>query len=409
MKILVYGINFSPELTGIGKYTGEWVHWLSAQNHECRVITTPPYYPAWKIGKGFSPFSFTKEKQQNLIIYRCPLWVPQKPKIISRLVHLFSFTLSSFPVLMSQLAWKPDVIICIAPSFFCAPQAMLFSKLIRAKSWLHFQDFEICAMFGTGMLSSMQKLNNMAHAVQSLFTRRFDRISTISHTMCNSAKKRKVSLDPVIFFPNWVDINFITPRANGITFRQKWGIDNNTKVVLYSGNLGKKQGLELIVEAAGRLTKEKSILFIIVGDGAHRSTLQKMVTRKKLPNIRFYPLQPYELLPDLLKFADIHLIIQKKGTGDSFLPSKLTSILSVGGHSIITAEKGTELHHIVKKHPGIGRVIPPKNPEFLATEIVNLLADNRSSYNAVARNYAETNLGKEAVLSRFEKELTQLL
>ncbi len=54
MKILVYGINYSPELTGIGKYTGEMVEWLAAQGHEVRVITAPPYYPQWQVGENYS-------------------------------------------------------------------------------------------------------------------------------------------------------------------------------------------------------------------------------------------------------------------------------------------------------------------------------------------------------------------
>ena len=54
MKILVYGINYSPELTGIGKYTGEMVEWLAAQGHEVRVITAPPYYPQWQEGENYS-------------------------------------------------------------------------------------------------------------------------------------------------------------------------------------------------------------------------------------------------------------------------------------------------------------------------------------------------------------------
>lgn len=409
MRILIYGLNYRPELTGIGKYTGEMVEWLSDQNHECHVITAPPYYPAWEIAKGFSHFWFTREKNKSLVIYRCPLWVPKKPRTISRLLHLFSFTISSFPVLASQLAWKPDVMVCIAPSFFCAPQAMLFSKVAGTKSWLHFQDFEICAMFKTGMMSSLKNLNNLAHSIQRLFTRRFNRVSTISYTMCNSATKRKVSVNPIIFFPNWVDINFITPQACSTTFRKKWGIDRKTKVILYSGNLGEKQGLELIVESARLLAVKKNIVFVIVGDGANRSALKKLVIRHGLENIRFYPLQPYELLPDLLKLADIHLIIQKKNSGDSFLPSKLTSILSAGGHFIVTAEKGTELYHIVINHPGIGTVIPPENPELMASTITALIANNTDSYNPVARTYAETHLGKETVLSRFENELNQIL
>lgn len=54
MKILVYGINYSPELTGIGKYTGEMVEWLAAQGHEVRVISAPPYYPQWQVGENYS-------------------------------------------------------------------------------------------------------------------------------------------------------------------------------------------------------------------------------------------------------------------------------------------------------------------------------------------------------------------
>lgn len=409
MHILIYGINYSPELTGIGKYTGEMVEWLVANSHECCVITAPPYYPVWKVGDGFNSLFFTKEKQQNISIYRCPLWVPKAPKTISRLVHLLSFTISSFPVLMSQVAWKPDVIICIAPSFFCAPQAVLFSKLARSKSWLHFQDFEICAMFETGMMSSLKKINILAHSIQSFITRRFDVVSTISRTMVKSADSKTVSYSPVQLFPNWVDLNFIRPDADGQTYRKKWAIKNDCKIILYSGNIGKKQSLEILVEAADLLKHRNDIVFIIVGDGAFKKELEQQASEKKLTNLFFKPLQPYELVPDLLKCADIHLILQKKGTKDSFLPSKLTSILSVGGHSIITAEKGTELYHIVESNPGIATVIPPEEPKLLATTIVDLLTKNASSYNPIARNYAKKNLGKEAVLSRFEKQLNDLI
>lgn len=409
MKILIYGINFNPELTGIGKYTGEMVDWLAAQNNECRVITAPPYYPAWKIGKGYSSCHYKKENKKNHIVYRCPLWVPRAPKTISRLVHLLSFSFSSFPVLFKQITWKPDIIICIAPSFFCAPQAVLFSKLTRSKSWLHFQDFEICAMFETGMMSSFKKLNTFAHSIQSFITRRFDIVSTISHTMVQSANKKRVSFSPVTLFPNWVDINFIRPDANRQTYRKKWKINDDCKIILYSGNIGKKQSLELLVEAAVLLKHRNDIKFIIVGNGAFKKDLQQQASEKSLQNIFFKQLQPYELLPDLLKCADIHLILQKKGTKDSFLPSKLTSILSVGGHSIITAEKGTELYHIVKSNPGIATVIPPEKPEILASEIVGLLQKDTSKYNAPARKYAEQKLEKDAVLSNFEKQLQTLV
>ena len=60
MKILIYGVNYAPELTGIGKYSGEMAEWLAAQGHEVRVVTAPPYYPEWSVGEGYSAAGFKR-------------------------------------------------------------------------------------------------------------------------------------------------------------------------------------------------------------------------------------------------------------------------------------------------------------------------------------------------------------
>ncbi len=409
MKILIYGINFSPELTGIGKYTGEMAKWLAAQGHDVHVITAPPYYPAWKISEGYSRWKYTSETINGIDIFRCPLWVPEKPKTVTRLIHLLSFAFSSLLVLLKQLFfWQPDAVICLAPSFFCAPQTVLLSKLAGVKSWLHFQDFEICAMFGSGMAAGGQIVSKIAHRVQRVITNRFDVVSSISHTMCGSAETHQVSKNKVVLFPNWVDINFITPDADSSCFRKKWNINNQTKVLLYSGNLGKKQGLEGLVAAAHTLRHRQDILFVVVGDGAHKSVLIERCQEQKLENVQFHSLQPYDLLPDLLRMADVHLVIQKRGAADAVLPSKLTSILSVGGHAIITAEADTELGHIVQANPGIATLIPPEQTDAL-TSAVTALCDDPSigsgQVNQLARLYAVERLGKETVLAQFERDL----
>lgn len=95
MKILVYGINYSPELTGIGKYTGEMVEWLAAQGHEVRVITAPPYYPQWQVGENYSARRYKRE-EGAATVWRCPLYVPKQPSTLKRLLHLGSFAVSSF-------------------------------------------------------------------------------------------------------------------------------------------------------------------------------------------------------------------------------------------------------------------------------------------------------------------------
>ncbi len=95
MKIPVYGINYSPELTGIGKYTGEMVAWMAREGHEVRVITAPPYYPQWKVGERYSARRYRREEGEATV-WRCPLYVPKQPSTLKRLLHLGSFALSSF-------------------------------------------------------------------------------------------------------------------------------------------------------------------------------------------------------------------------------------------------------------------------------------------------------------------------
>ena len=108
MKILVYGINYSPELTGIGKYTGEMVEWMVQQGHEVRVITAPPYYPEWQVGAKYSSWRYRRENG-DATVWRCPLYVPKQPSTLKRLIHLGSFAFSSFFPLMAQriMKWTP--------------------------------------------------------------------------------------------------------------------------------------------------------------------------------------------------------------------------------------------------------------------------------------------------------------
>jgi colanic acid biosynthesis glycosyl transferase WcaI len=408
---LIYGINFSPELAGIGKYTGKMAQWLASRGHEVRVITAPPYYPEWNIGTGYSGRSYLREKINGVTVLRTPLWVPKNPKTITRMLHLVSFAISSFPQLIGQLAWKPNIIICIAPSFFCAPATVLFSMVSNARSVLHIQDFEIDAMFGLGMLKGIGTLGRCALGIESFIMRRFDRVSSISHSMCARLKSKGVAEDAIIHFPNCVDTNFINPQIDGTNLRMEWGFSPNDFIVLYSGNLGKKQGLEIILEAASALREKRTIHFVIVGEGVHKNVLVDAAKENALNNIHFYPLQPHKILPNLLRMADIHLVIQKRGAADAVMPSKLTGILSVGGDAIITADADTELGRLVQDNPGIATLIEPENSSALVKAIESLMQQARRTaggYNDIARQYAVENIGKDSVLGRFEKVLLEV-
>ncbi|HBQ8522883.1 TPA: WcaI family glycosyltransferase, partial [Klebsiella pneumoniae] len=251
MKILIYGINFSPELTGIGKYTGEMADWFAEQGHDVRVITAPPYYPEWQVHAGFRNGWFSTEQHKNMRVYRCPLYVPAKVSTLKRLLHLASFSFSSFFPLLAQIGWKPDLIICVAPSLFCAPGALLFSKLTGCQSVLHIQDFEVDAMLGLGMAKTGIAAR-LAAAFERWCLRSFRYVSTISHSMLARAETKGVKPENLLLFPNWSEVERFTEVDPAVVrqLSQKFEIPPDHKVVLYSGNIGEKQGLEIVIEAA---------------------------------------------------------------------------------------------------------------------------------------------------------------
>lgn len=406
MKVLVYGINYFPELTGIGKYSGEMCTWMAKQGHQIRVITGPPYYPEWSVAKPYTSFLYKKEVINDVVVMRCPLYVPKNQSTIKRLLHLGSFAVSSGLRLLGQVFWRPDVIICIVPSQFCSPMALLFSRITSCKSVIHIQDYELDAMFGLGMSSiasnDQSRIKKIAFGVERWLLRGFDRVSSISNSMLKKATSKGVSPEKLIFFPNWSETERFISVSRDASLRQQFNIPLENKIILYSGNIGQKQGLDVIVDAAYEF-KDKPCTFLIVGQGAGKKKLEKLVVESKLTNIIFSPLLPYEQLPELLAMADCHLVIQRRGVADAVLPSKLTNILAVGGQAVITADIDTELWLLCEMHPGIAECVTPECSKSLLKGIESCLT--KPKLNAVAQNYARQFIDRDKVLDKFISDL----
>ena len=404
MRVLIHGINYTPELTGIGKYTGELAEWLSAQGYEVRVVTAPPYYPEWKVGNGYCAYTYHHENIAGVDVWRCPLCVPVKPSGLKRILHLASFALSSLPIMFKQLFWHPDLVMVIEPPLFCAPTALLISKLSRAKTLLHIQDFEIDAAFNLGLLKA-PILRWCVAGLEKMLLRFFDRVSTISHNMITKLGEKGLGAERIQFFPNWVDTRTIYPLKNTSPMRAELGIDDDAIVALYSGNMGEKQGLEIIIDAAKQLTKHPRLVFVMCGDGAACRRLKNMADG--LTTIIWLPLQPLEKLNILLNLADIHLLPQRGDVADLVMPSKLTGMMASGRAILATAQKGTQVARVLEQ---AGVIVPPGDSSRFV-EALKFLADNfelRKKLGEKARQYALENLDREVVLSQFEQDLKTL-
>jgi colanic acid biosynthesis glycosyl transferase WcaI len=403
LRILVHGINFAPELTGIGKYTGEMVEWLAGRGHTVRVVTTPPYYPQWNIQPGFSACRYRREVRGGATVWRCPLWVPGARSGPKRLLHLASFAASSKPVMLGHAAWRPDVVMAIAPALMSAPVAWMTARLCGARAWLHIQDFEVDTAFDLGLLESPHA-RGAALALERWLLRRFDRVSAISPRMVERLGAKGVQSERQLLLPNWVDVTEISPLAAS-PYRADMGLASDTVVALYSGNMGEKQGIELLVDAARALAPLSHIVFVLCGDGAARARLESAA--QGLTNIRWLPLQPAERLNDLLNLADIHLLPQRADVADLVMPSKLTGMLASGRPVVTTAAPGTQVAAVVAD---AGLVVPPGDREAFAEAITRLAANPelRARLGRAGREYALQHLDRDAVLGRLEASLLAL-
>jgi colanic acid biosynthesis glycosyl transferase WcaI len=405
LRILLHGINYSPELTGIGKYSGEMAEWLAARGHRVRVVTAPPYYPAWRVRTDYRGWSYRTEPgngPDDVRVYRCPIYVPRRPSGRTRLLHLGSFMMSSLPIMLSQAQWRPDVVLTIEPTLMSSVAGVLTARMAEAVAWLHVQDFEVDAAFGLGLLPGEGRAHRLAEMLERRTMRLFDHISTVSEKMMERLPEKGVSIEKVVMFPNWVDTSAIAPFEGPSRLRAQLGLGPERVVLMYAGNMGMKQGLELLPLLAQEFAPDPRIHFVFCGDGAYHAQLAGMV--RSAANVTMLPLQPFDRLNDLLNAADIHLLPQRPDAADLVMPSKLTGMLASGRPVIATAAPGTQVALALES---CGIAVPPLNNQALFTA-VRMLADDprmRHDLGVAARAYAVEHLGRERVLKRFEAEL----
>ena len=265
----------------------------------------------------------------------------------------------------------------------------------------HIQDLQIEAARDLGVIKN-QSLFAVMLKMEKFIMKRASYVSTISEGMLE-----KVALKTdkrILMFPNWVDVEEFHPINKRDELKKQWGFTPADKIVLYSGSIGEKQGLESLISIANDFQHHASIQFIICGNGPYRNKLQQMASDKKLFNISFLPLQPLHIFNEFLNMSDVHLVLQKKNACDLMMPSKLAGILSSGGLALVTAEQGSTLHKIIREH-NMGVVINCEDESLLASTILACCSGDHQVRTLNARAYAMRELNREVILKRLFSEL----
>ncbi len=405
MRVLIYGINYAPELTGIGKYTGEMAADLAERGAEVEVITAPPYYPHWRVQEPYPSTKWITERRDGVTVHRCPLYVPEEVSGTKRILHEVTFVLSSLRFWIPRLFRRYDVIIAVSPPFHLGALPLLHQAIHGTPIVNHIQDLQVDAARDLGMIKN-QALLGVLERFERWLLRSVNRVSSISEGMLSRLAAKRVPEENLISFPNWVDSRKVYPVSKDKSLRSKFGIAEGTKVVLYAGNLGEKQGIDAIPRVAAALRDREDILFLVVGEGGMKLQLVDICRQAGLDNVRFEPLQPIEQLSAMLASADVHLVLQKRAAGDLVMPSKLTNIVAVGGHAIVTAEEGTTLYKVVKEWKA-GTVVEPEDDRALAAAILRAVDGEGREDSSGVEAFAKT-LDRDQTLSSFHEKLQEL-
>ncbi|MVN22216.1 WcaI family glycosyltransferase [Mucilaginibacter arboris] len=413
-RILLIGGNFYPELTGIGKYNGEMMDWLAEQGNTCTVITTYPYYPDWNIKPPYykKSYWFSKEYKNNntltdnpIKVYRCPHYVPKNPSGFARIISDISFCLSATVMVFILLFKKKfDYVITVSPPFLTGIYGIIYKKIKGAKFFYHVQDLQIDAAAELKMIRS-RTLINMLFSIEKFILKQADMISSISEGMIERLKQKSGN-QKVTFFPNWVDTSLFYPMPEIDVLKEAFGFEAKDHIILYSGAIGEKQGLEAILHTAKLLENIANLKFIICGSGPYKKKLEDLKASLQTQNVFFLPLQPLEKLNAFLNMADVHLVIQKANASDLVMPSKLTAILSVGGLAVITAPARSSLYKVVNTNQ-IGILAEPENQAALTDAIKLALTQVNGNFNNNARAYAKKFLSINEILKSYAEDMAK--
>lgn len=404
MRVIIWGINYAPEPTGISPYTTDLAEHLHVRGVNVQVVTGFGYYPAWQKSPEDRGQLYRTDRINGVPVHRCWQYVPKKLSTFKRVLHEATFGVSS--LLKALFLPRADVYVVISPPLGLGVVAWIVSRLKRSRYLFHVQDLQPDSAAGLGMVKAGGFLRLM-YACERFAYKQAAGVSGISMGMMDAFAAKGVPERKTFLLPNWLrGAGKVPPQALEMTrFREAHQIPSHALLAVYSGNLGRKQGLDVLLDAAeilaGRAVLGRPVVLIVAGDGADQATLSDRLKQRPLHNLRLLPLQSAANYQIMLRAADVALVTQMPGTGQVCFPSKLLSVLSAGLPVITTADETSDLARAVREG-GFGVNVPAASPEPLAAALETAAQNPALLQEWRARTCWVERFSPESMLPKFE-------
>ncbi|HWY32842.1 MAG TPA: glycosyltransferase family 4 protein [Candidatus Acidoferrum sp.] len=372
MKILVSSINFFPDHSGIALYSTDLAVYFAEQGHDVSMVTGFPYYPKWEKRPEDRKRLFQSDQYKGVKILRGYLYVPKRVTTVKRILHELSFVF--FALINFFRAGRQDCIVILSPPLLLGLVGVVFKWLWGAQLVFHIQDLQPDAALSLGMVKPGLLIRTLQR-IELFIYKHSSWVATITRGMRERLLDKGVPAEKLALYYNWINVEEASSRHSPGRFLARHSDLVGKFIVAYAGNLGIKQGVDVLVEAAELLQNDPRFQLLIIGEGADRPRLMKIAEAKRLRNLTFLPfLTPSEYI-DMLCDVQVSFVAQKEKTGNVFFPSKLLGIMAMSKPLLISADLESELATTVG-NGNFGLVVAAGDAKGVAGGIRRLESDS---------------------------------
>jgi colanic acid biosynthesis glycosyl transferase WcaI len=403
LRIAVLCPHFHPDTAPTGAVMTRIVQELAALGHQIHVITSLPWYRGHAVEAGWDGKWVRRERTEWGSISRVnPFAGADKRNIARRAAGFAGF--GALAGLTSLRGGRVDGVIAMSPPLTMGLTGWATHLVRRGPLIFNIQDVFPDAAVRTGAITN-ERLIKAAGELERISYSRAAAITVLSDDLRENvaAKVRPAKQSRVRVIPNFVDTEFIRPQDRMTPLRRELRIGSEP-VVLYAGNVGFSQSLEMVIETARTMA---GVTFLINGDGAARRALEEQAAG--LRNVRFSGYQPIERLPEVLATGDIHIVPLKSGLGTVSVPSKTYSILAAGRPVLAAIDPGTEVPRIIDAARA-GISVAPDDPLAFRTALQQLLDDpaGRNEMAVHGRRWVEAAASPASVARMYAELIVEL-